>query len=153
MIDGNERKVKATDDSFLSNTCESSKDKIKAQKELVEQLKSQWMLLWSERFEDKIRAEGVSVTDYPILSVEQGTIIHATKDFKALSFKEILEQHTVENPERFLQPDVHVGGWRKFVKTEITAHRPQKNMRSLPNAPKKQAGQHAKKAGHGWLHL
>lgn len=153
MIDGNERKVKAIADSSISKTCESPKDKIKVQKELVGQLKSQWMLLWSERFDDKIRAEGVSVADYPTLSVEQGTIIRATKDFRALSFKEILEQHMVENPERFLQPDVHVGGWSKFVKTEITAHRPQKNKHSLPDAPKKQVGQCAKKGGRGWLHL
>jgi len=153
MFDGNGRKVEATDVLSISKTCESPKDKIKAQRELVEQLKLQWLLLWSERFDDKIRAEGVSVADYPTLSVEQGTIIHATKDFKALSFKEILEQHKVENPERFLQPDVNVGGWSKFVKTEITAHRPQKNNRSLPNAPKKQAGQRAKKGGRGWLHL
>jgi hypothetical protein len=60
---------------------DASLERIKAQKELVEELKVQWKLLWSERFDDKVRAEGVSVSDYASLSVERGTIIHATRDF------------------------------------------------------------------------
>ena len=77
--------------------------KIKAQKELVESLKIQWKLLWSERFNDKIRAEDISLKDYTSLSVERGTVIHANRDFKTLTFKEILEQHLVEKP-RSLHP-------------------------------------------------
>ena len=95
------------------------------QKELVNQLKEQWKLLWSERFNDKVKAEDVSLNEYATLRVEQGTVIHATRDFKVLNFKEILEQNLVADPERFVQPDVTVGGWGKFVKTEIT-HRPTK---------------------------
>ena len=125
-------------------------DRVKAQKELVEKLKVQWKLLWSERFNDKMRAEDVSVSDYAYLRVEQGTIIHATRDFKALSFKEILEQHLVE--DRFVQPDVHVGGWNKFVKTKIINCRPQGNNRTLPYVPKKRIVQQPKKGGRGWLH-
>ena len=87
-----------------------------AQKKLVEELKGEWKLMWSERFNDKVKAEGVSVANYSSLSVEQGTVIHATRDFKALNFKEILEQHKVEQPERFIQPNPEVGGWNKFIK-------------------------------------
>ena len=66
------------------------KTRVAAQKQLIEELKAQWKLLWSERFDDRVRAEGVSVNDYAILDVEKGTIIHATKDFKILNLKQIL---------------------------------------------------------------
>jgi hypothetical protein len=55
----------------------------------------------NERFNDKVKAEGVSVTN--LLSVEQGTVIHATRDFEALNFKEILEQHKVGQLKHFIQ--------------------------------------------------
>jgi hypothetical protein len=131
---------------------DASLERIKAQKELVEELKVQWKLLWSERFDDKVRAEGVSVSDYASLSVERGTIIHATRDFKALSFKEILEQHLVEDLDRFVQPEVHVGGWNKFIKTEITSRRPQRSKRVASYVPEKRGVQQPKKGGRGWLH-
>ena len=130
----------------------SFEDKLKAQKELVEKLKVQWKLLWDERFNDKVRAEGVSVTDYIPLYVERGTIIHATRDFKALNFKEILEHHMIENPDRFVQPNVDTGGWNKFVKTKITCREPKRNKRTLTYAPEKRIGQQPKKGGRGWLH-
>ncbi len=143
-------KLQVTNQSPQAFADDSLEDRVKAQKELVEKLKVQWKLLWSERFNDKVRAEDVSVGDYAYLRVERGTIIHATRDFKALSFKEILEQHLVE--DRFVQPDVHVGGWNKFVKTKITNCRPQRNERTLPYIPKKQIVQQSKKGGRGWLH-
>ncbi len=108
--------------------------------------------MWSERFNDKVRAEGVSVSDYTSLHVERGTIIHATRDFKALNFKEILEQHMVEDPERFTQPNVDVGGWNKFVKTKIISREPQRKNRALSIDPKKTEVQQPKKGGRGWLH-
>ena len=42
----------------------SREDRVEEQKKLVEKLKVQWKLLWSERFDDKVRAEGVSMSDY-----------------------------------------------------------------------------------------
>jgi len=67
--------------------------------------KSEWKLMWRIRFDDKTKAEGVSVTDYSSLQVERETVIHATKDFKALEFKEILEKRLVENPDRYIAPN------------------------------------------------
>jgi len=128
---------------------------VQTQKKLVEELKIQWKLLWSQRFEDKVRAEGVSTAEYVDLAVEQGTIIHATKDFKALNFKEILQSHLVENPERYIAPDVNIGGWKKFIKTDInTSKHPRNDYSSTLNdkKAKKQSGQHSKKGGRGWLH-
>ena len=112
--------------------------------------------MWSERFNDKVRAEGVSVGDYAVLFVERGTIIHATRNFKALSFREIVEQHMLEDPDRFIQTDVHVGGWNKFIKTEITSHRPQSRKHAASYIPEKRSNkseaQQPKKGGRGWLH-
>jgi hypothetical protein len=135
---------------------ESYESRAKAQKKLVEELKVQWELLWSERFDDKERAEGISVDDYSLLRVERGTIIHATRDFKALSFKEILEQHMVENPDRFVQPEANVGGWNKFIKKEITNQSPQKRGKRIASyiseKPDTRGVQQLKKRGRGWLH-
>ena len=146
-----ETRLRVTKDSPPAFT-DASLERLKVQKELVEKLKVQWKLLWSERFNDKVRAEGVSVSDYTSLRVERGTIIHATRDFKALNFKEILEQHMVEDSDRFVQPNVDAGGWSKFVKTKITGREPQRNKRTLAYVPKKREVQQPKKGGRGWLH-
>jgi hypothetical protein len=122
-----------------------------AQKKLVEELKGEWKLMWSERFNDKVKAEGVSVANYTSLRVEQGTIIHATRDFKALNFKEILEQHKVEQPDRFIQPHPEVGGWNKFIKTKIT-NTPIKKDKRIDDINVKNGRQQPKKNGRGWLH-
>ena len=96
------------------------------QKELVEELKVEWKKLWRERLDDKVRAEGVAITDYSSLFVDKGTVIHATRDFKALNFKEILEQHEIVDIERYVPPDRFVGGWTKFVKSNIVKPKPAK---------------------------
>jgi hypothetical protein len=122
-------------------------------KEMVEELKVQWNKLWQERVDDKIRAEGIAIADYWDLFVEKGTIIHATKDYKALNFKEILEQHQIANVDRFIPPNPQIGGWTKFIKTSIASQRILKKRRAeLYCAEKKQKQQH-KKGGRGWLHL
>ena len=123
------------------------------QKEIVEELRVQWKRLWQERVDDKVRAEGVATTDYCSLFVEQGTIIQATRNFKALNFKEILEQHQVENAERYVPPGPHVGGWTKFIKTNIT-NQPSKRKRRADfyYDERNREKQQPKKGGRGWLH-
>ena len=122
------------------------------QKELVEELKVEWKKLWLERMDDKVRAEGIAIKDYSSLFVDKGTVIHATRDFKALNFKEILEQHEISNAERYTPPDPHVGGWSKFVKTQITSQNHHRRKRAdFYEAPKKEK-QQQKKGGRGWLH-
>ena len=134
---------------------EDGKTRAEVQKKLIAELKTQWILLWSERFDDRVRAEGVSVNDYAILDIEKGTIIHATKDFKILTLKQILEKHRIENPERYIQSDLHIGGWNKFIKTKIndkTKKVPQaaSYVSAEHNSLKKH--QHRKNGGRGWLH-
>jgi hypothetical protein len=123
------------------------------QKEKVDALKADWKKLWQERFDDRLRAEGIAIADYSALYVEKGTIIHATRDFKALNFKEILERHKVENPDRFVQQDPQVGGWNKFIKSEITCRKNPRNKRAESYCPEKKEPQQPKKGGRGWLHV
>lgn len=127
-------------------------NKHEAQKKLVAELKSEWKLMWSERFDDKVRAEGISVTEYNSLRIERGTVIHATKDFRALSLREILEQHLVENPDRYVEPSNAIGGWNKFIKTKITSGSSTKRKRADQYVAVKPVRQQPKKGGRGWLH-
>jgi len=121
------------------------------QKELVEELKTEWKKLWRERYDDKVRAEGIANTDYLSLFVDKGTVIHATRNFKALNFKEILEQHEIDDAERYIPPDRFVGGWTKFVKNNIT--KPAAPKKRVANSSKeKTVKQQPKKGGRGWLH-
>jgi hypothetical protein len=123
------------------------------QKERVEALRTQWKKLWQERVDDKVRAEGIATTDYSTLFVEQGTIIHATRDYKALNFREIIEMHEIDNPERYIQPSPHVGGWSKFIKTELTRKKQPNIKRALSYCQEKKEIQQPKKGGRGWLHV
>jgi len=58
----------------------------------------------------------------------------------------------IEQPDRFIQPNASQGGWKKFVKTNISNNKPQINNQTLEKVPKKQATQQSKKNRHGWLH-
>jgi hypothetical protein len=131
---------------------DSVESRFQAQKKLVEQLKVEWKQLWTERFNDKAKAEDVSVSNYESLKVERGTIIHATRDFKPLNFKDILDQHKVDHPESFIAPDINVGGWTKFVKAEIHPNKPSGKTRQSEYLREKKAKQQPKKNGRGWLH-
>ncbi len=122
------------------------------QKELVEEIRVQWRHLWQERVDDKVRAEGIASGDYTRLFVEKGTIIHATRKFKALNFKEILEQNQIENTERFIPPSSQVGGWSKFVRTSIYMNKPETHRRALLHLEPVKEKQQPKKGGRGWLH-
>ena len=122
------------------------------QKDIVEELRLQWKKLWQERVDDKLRAEGMATADYCDLSVEKGTVIHATRDYKALSFKEILEQHQVLNPDRYIPPSPQVGGWNKFIKTNISNQKTPRTKRAAFYQEELKEKQQPKKGGRGWLH-
>lgn len=125
-----------------------------AYKEMVEELKEQWRRLWKERIDDRVRAEGISSQDYSGLYVEKGTVVVATRDYKALNFREILEMHKISDLNRFLSPHPSVGGWGKFIKTAILAQTREKRRRrsELYQADEKKR-QQLKKGGRGWLHI
>ncbi len=152
MVEEEERYLQVNGNSTENAAEHSAENDFQAQKKLVEQLKGEWKQLWSERFNDKVKAEDVSASNYENLKVERGTIIHASRDFKALNFKDILDEHKVEHPESFIAPDINVGGWAKFVKTEISPPKPLRKTRQSENFPEKKAVQQPKKGGRGWLH-
>jgi hypothetical protein len=122
------------------------------QKDMVEALRAQWKKLWQERVDDKLRAEGMANADYCDLSVEKGTVIHATRDFKVLNFKEILEMHQILNAERYIPPRPQVGGWNKFIKTNLSNQKPRKTKRADSYQEEPKEKQQPKKGGRGWLH-
>ena len=120
----------------------------------VEDVKIEWRLLWRDRIDDKVRAEGIANRDYSLLFVDQGTVIVATKDFKPLNFKEILSLHEVQNGERFGSPPPSVGGYGKFARTVLNK---QKRIRRWEATEpvgrgKQKKMQPKRKGGRGWLH-
>ena len=129
----------------------------KASKEIVEELKEQWKKLWRERIDDKVRAEGIANEDFSKLFVEKGTVIFATRNFKMLSFRDILEFHKVVNIDRIIPPNPNVGGWRKFIRTVIATQKSSSRIRQarqyLDEKKQKQQKQQLKKSGRGWLHF
>jgi hypothetical protein len=124
-----------------------------AGKEAVEKLKAQWKRLWHDRIDDKMRAEGIASANYSMLSIEKGMIIFATRNFKMLNFREILEQHKIANAERFVSPAPSVGGWGKFIRTFVTSRKSRSRIRrSIQYEAEEKQRQQLKKGGRGWLH-
>jgi hypothetical protein len=127
-------------------------------KQLIEELKEQWRTLWRDRIDDKVRAEGISDKDYCKLFIERGTVIMATRKFKAPDFYEILQQNLSSDASEInnlLPPNPTVGGWGKFIRnTWSKQQHPARRRRSAPTEPNKKAGQQQlKKCGRGWLHF
>jgi hypothetical protein len=112
-------------------------------------LKTDWANLWKTKLEDDIKAEGISVEDFDMLFVDRGEIIHATRDYRPLSFREILEKHLGPEDASRVDIDPNVGGWRKFAKQNFPAKRRQ-SKREKPKV-KVDLNQHQRKAGKGWL--
>jgi len=121
-------------------------------KEFVDELRVQWKLLWRDRIDDKVKAEGIANQDYSKLFVERGTVIIATRDYKPPDFVEILQQHISSDAERMVPPNPAVGGWGKFVRTVLNK---QKGLtrRPAPPKPEQKKDQQLKKGGRGWLHF
>jgi hypothetical protein len=119
-------------------------------KEFVDELRTDWKDLWRNRLEDKVRAEGIAQHDYSKLFVEQGTVIMATRDFKPLEFFDIVEEHLKFDAEKALPPNATIGGWGKFIRSNIRNQKKQ-TRRYAPPKPTSKKGQQ-KKGGRGWLH-
>jgi hypothetical protein len=123
-------------------------------KELVEELKMQWKNLWWERIDDKVRAEGIANKDYSKLFIDKGTVIFATRNFKLMNFRDILELNGVVDADRLVPPNPQVGGWGKFIRTTISNQKPLNRTRRAWQYPsEKKEKQQLKKGGRGWLHF
>jgi len=126
---------------------------ISDKKVVVEELKTQWKQLWWDRIDDKVRAEGIADKDYSTLFVEKGTVIFATRNFRMLNFREILEKRGVANVDMVVPPDPSVGGWGKFIRTAIAVQaRKARSRRRAEYETFEKKRQQMKKDGRGWLH-
>jgi hypothetical protein len=111
--------------------------------------------MWCERFDDSVAAEGVAIEDYSMLFLARGTVVVATRRFRAPDFLEILDRHRelmgIQRTDGYVDPSV--GGWGKFIRNNYkpprfgsrNAVKPAEN-RTARNT------QHRKKGGRGWLH-
>lgn len=127
----------------------SSKD----QTAQVEQLKAEWKRLWKDHFDDKNKAEGIASEDFSSLFVEKGTVIFATRDFKLLTLREILEANGVGDLHKFFSPSPAVGGWGKFIRTSIACGKPNRGgCRHVQYFEEVKKPQQLRKGGRGWLH-
>ena len=127
-------------------------NKIISEKEVINELREQWRQLWNKRRDDSLKAESIATQTYPSLFVERGTVIHASRDFKPLSFKEILSLHQIDKYGRYLPLTPEIGGWGKFVKTHInTQKKPLQKHKLIRHELKKERTKSNKKKS-GWLH-
>jgi hypothetical protein len=120
-------------------------------KEFVDELRGEWKLLWRDRIDDRVRAEGIANQEYSKLFVERGTVIVATRDYKPPDFVDILKQHIASDAEK-LVPNPAVGGWGKFMRNVLRKKRGL-TRRPAPPEPERKEGQQLKKGGRGWLHF
>jgi hypothetical protein len=121
-------------------------------KEFVNELKTDWKDLWRNRLDDKVRAEGIAKQDYSKLFVEQGTVIMATRDYKPIEFYDILEGYLGRDAQKACPPNSTIGGWGKFIKTNIRKQKINKTRKYIPPKSNSRKPQQKKKGGRGWLH-
>lgn len=131
---------------------ELGEETYKSTAELVEKLRVDWTRLWRERLDDRAKAEGIANEDYSSLFVEKGTVILATRNFKLLTFKEILEGHRISDVYRFGSPHPEVGGWNKFIRNSVGRGRSSDHRATHYVLEEEKKPQQLKKGGRGWLH-
>lgn len=121
----------------------------------LEEVKAEWKMLWQNRIDDKIRAEGIAKRTYALLSVDQGTVIAATRDFKPLDLKEILRSYGKNRSELIENPNPAVGGYGKFARTVLNKQKRYRKWKDNPviKSKKNKKNLQQKKSGKGWLHI
>lgn len=116
---------------------------------LRRELGAEWARLWRTRLDDEVRAEGISSHEFRSLFVDRGEILFATRDFKPVSLREILEKRLGHDVAGRVDPDPLVGGWKKFVRENLTV-RKQVTRRERPET-RFDVSQQQRKNGRGWL--
>jgi hypothetical protein len=123
-------------------------------KTLRQQLHSEWKALWDQKIKDKLVAESVARHAYPLLFVEQGTVIQAQRNYKPPRWHQILAQHerVVGIPLTPLDPVE--GGYRKFARTVLAKQARWRSAASQQHLMNEEPRSHGprKKGGRGWLH-
>lgn len=115
-------------------------------------LKQQWKLLWRERIDDKVRAEGIASKDFELLFIKKGMVVIATRDYRPPDFKEIIEKYDVPYEVRIKQrPHPSHGGWRKFIRKEILSKKRNRKQYKVHGNPKRNP--QSSTSSRGWLHI
>lgn len=125
--------------------------KKQSEREMVEDLKDQWKKLWVKKIDDPIRGETIADDNFVKLFIEKGTVIHATRDFKPVSFNEVLRLHKIQSCERYFQINPEIGGWKKFSKDFINKQKEIKRKNPLRISKLSMQEKQLKKSGRGWL--
>lgn len=122
-----------------------------ARREFLCGLKEEWRIMWQERYDDRNKAEAVAVRDYPSLLTDRGFVIFANKGAKIPSFSEIVEFWASQG--LVYAPNPSVGGWGKFIRTELRkpGHLRAREYNYVKPKPKSEKLQ-LKKGGRGWVH-
>ncbi len=124
-------------------------DNLNEAREFRRWLKIEWTDLWKKKFDDNIAAEGISVKDYSLLDVDSGEIIHASRDYKPLKFREILEKNLGGETTDRVDVDPQIGGWKKFARENL----PRQEKKTIRERPRisYDASQQQRNGGSGWL--
>jgi hypothetical protein len=119
--------------------------------DFLKRLREEWGLMWRERFDDRVRAEGVSTHDYPDVFAVRGEVIFASRDAKTQSFSDVVASYASQG--LVYSPRADVGGWGKFIRTELKRAVHSRARSFIADQPKsRKENQHLKKGGRGWLH-
>ena len=122
-------------------------------KDLIRVLKESWRMLWRDRIDDRVRAEGIADKEYSLLFVERGLVILATRDYKPLNFREIVQHYISSEDHNAISPSATVGGWGKFCRDVLSKQkRYARRRRSEPEKPSLPEDRQLKKGGRGWIH-
>ena len=121
----------------------------------LEDVKEEWKMLWQNRIDDKVRAEGIAKRTYALLCVDQGTVIAATRDYKPLDLKEILKSYGKHNSDLIETPNPSIGGYGKFARTVLNKQKRFREWKPIQKSMGKnnKKNLHQKKGGRGWLHF
>jgi len=76
-------------------------------------LKSEWRDLWACKIDDKWLAEAIAQREYPLLFVDRGDVLWATRAFVPPDFYDVVERHERSMGESIRPVDPRVGGWGK----------------------------------------
>lgn len=119
--------------------------------EFRHKLKEEWTLMWRERFDDRVKAEGVAVKDYPLIFMDRGFVIFASRNVKTPNFSDIADFWASQG--LIYAPNPSVGGWGKFIRTELRKNT-HSRARNFDNSllKRKDKNQQLKKGGRGWVH-
>ena len=73
---------------MLYQKLEKARTSSNGTRKTMDELKTRWKMLWRERIDDKIRAEGIAKQDYSKLFVARGLVVIATRNYKPMDFVE-----------------------------------------------------------------